>query len=95
MSIGHLGAHLDRGAVRVGRGHDEARRPGLLALRLRAPDQHRDLLRVEAALDDRQQLARDLPLAEAAVELAREARVVLQELGEEAEVLLEHGVVCA
>ena len=49
----HLGAHLDRRAVRVGRGHDQARRPGLLALRLRAPDQHRDLLRVEAALDDR------------------------------------------
>jgi hypothetical protein len=87
-----LGADLDAGAVGIGRRHHEPRRLALLALRLRAPHQHRDVLRVEAALHDVQQHRRDLALGEAAVELARQAREVLQELVQELEVVLERGV---
>ena len=79
-------------AVGIRRRHDQPRRLALVPLGVRAPHQHRDVLRVEAALDDVQQHRRDLPLGEPAVELAREAREVLQELVEELEVVLERGV---
>jgi hypothetical protein len=50
------------------------------------------VLRVEAALHDAHERRRNLALGQAAVELAREPRKVLQELGEEAEVVLEGSV---
>ena len=88
----HLGADLDRGAVGVGGRHHQARGLALVALDVGAPHQHGDVLRIEAALDDAQERRRDLPLGEPAVELAREAREVLQELGQELEVVFEGGV---
>ena len=88
----HLGPDPRGAARRVRRGDDQPHCAPPLAGAVRAPDQHQHLLWIEAALHDAQQDPGDLPLAETAVQLAREAWVVLQELGEEAQVLLEPGV---